>query len=118
MKQYERRIVAATGLILMAAISFYAGRQSAPTIKVKLENARVTVSESLTPPAGRRESYVRPTDQLIIFLDDAHYEAVENGKAQARQRSAGDVVWHARGETAPLLVNKGEAYRNLIVALK
>ncbi|MEJ7616374.1 MAG: hypothetical protein WKF30_05250 [Pyrinomonadaceae bacterium] len=78
----------------------------------------MTVSSSLTPRAGRRESYVRPTDQLIIFLDDAHYEAVENGAAHTRKRSAGDAVWHTQGEVAPLLINKGKAYRNLIVAFK
>jgi hypothetical protein len=119
MKQKYRRVVAMTGVILVAVASFYAGTQkSVPVIKVKLDNARVTVSESLTPGGGQRDSYVRPTDQLIIFLDDAQYEAVENGVAHARQRKAGEVIWHSKGETAPTLLNKGEAYRNLIIALK
>ncbi|MEJ7714083.1 MAG: hypothetical protein WKF84_30610 [Pyrinomonadaceae bacterium] len=78
----------------------------------------MAVSQSLTPKDGRRDSYVRPTDQLIIFLDDAQYEAVENGVARARQRKAGEVIWHSKGENAPTLLNKGEAYRNLVVALK
>ncbi len=119
MKQKHRRVVAVIGMVLVAAASFYAGTQkSVPVIEVKLDNARATVSESLTPDGGRRDSYVRPTDQLIIFLDDAQYEAIENGVARARQRKAGDVIWHSKGETAPTLLNKGEAYRNLIIALK
>lgn len=113
-----RRIIVAVGIGLVATVSFYAGRQSIPKISVKLDNARVTVSESHTPREGRRESYVRLTDQLIVFLDDAQYEAIENGAPRERKRSAGDVVWHAKGEVAPTLLNKGAAYRNLIIALK
>lgn len=119
MNRQVRIFLAAGGLILVSALSFYAGRQSAPSLVVRLDNAKVTVTESLTPAGSRRESYVRPTDQLIIFLDDAQYEAIDAGGEKAsRSRKSGDVVWHSKGETAPLLVNTGKPYRNLIVALK
>ena len=119
MKQSVKRLLLALTLLLVCSVSFFAGRQSAPTLKITLDNARVTVTESLTPARGRREPYVRPTDQLIVFLDDANYESIDSsGTVTARSRKAGDVIWHSKGEAAPLLVNKGKAYRNLIVALK
>ena len=102
-----------------AGFGFYASRQSAPALTVQLDNARVTVTESLTPAGGRRESYTRPTDQIIIFIDAAEYESVDaGGKATPRRRQPGEIVWHAKGEVAPVLLNKGKPYRNLIVALK
>lgn len=119
MKPVLKRLFAAVALLLIVAASFYAGRQSAPTLTVKLDNPRVTVTESLTPSGGRREPYTRETDQLLIFLDDAQYQSIDaTGAVTDRQRKVGDVVWHTKGETAPLLVNKGKAYRNLIIALK
>ena len=114
-----KRLFAALALLLTATLSFYAGRQSTPTLTVKLYNARVTVTESMTPAGGRREPYTRPTDQLIVFLGEAKYESIDaTGKVTRRKRQAGEVVWHTKGEAAPLLVNKGKAYRNLIIALK
>ena len=119
MNQMLKRSLAAIALVLMASLSFYAGRQSAPTLTVKLDNSRVTVTESLTPVGGRREPYTRGTDQVLVFLDDAQYESIDStGKVEHRNRKAGEVVWHTKGEAAPLLVNKGQAYRNLVIALK
>ena len=119
MKRSIRQSFVAPALIALSAASFYAGRQSAPQMSVKLDNARVTVSESVTPKAGRREPYVRPTDQLIIFLDDASYQSIDAaGKVTERRRRAGEVIWHDKGERAPLLVTRGDAYRNLVVAFK
>ena len=110
---------AALVLLVVSALSFYAGRQAAPSLVVKLDNPRVTITESMTPVQGKRESYVRPSDQIIVFLDDAQYEAVDDsGKPTMRNRKSGDVVWHTKGEVAPVLINKGKAYRNLIIALK
>ena len=88
--------------------------------KTLLDNQRVTVTEMTTPAGGRRESYTRPTDQIIVFIDDADYEAVDaSGQKQNRHRVAGEIIWHNKGEAAPLLVNKGKKpYRNLVVALK
>lgn len=119
MNRHIHRPLFALALIILSAASFYAGRQTSPQITVKLDNERVNVSESVTPQGARRETYVRPTDQLIVFLDDAKYQATEpDGKTSIRERKAGDVVWHTKGEKAPLLVNQGATYRNLIIALK
>jgi hypothetical protein len=119
MKKNLRIGFATVVMLLVSALSFYAGRQSAPKMAVKLDNARVTVTESLTPVGGKREPYVRPTDQLLIFLDDAEYEAIDaSGQKTLRTRKSGDIVWHTKGEQAPLLVNTGKAYRNLIVVPK
>jgi hypothetical protein len=119
MKKNIRIGFATVVMLLVSALSFYAGRQSAPTMAVKLDNSRVTVTESVTPVGGKREPYVRQTDQLLVFLDDAEYEAIEaNGEKTLRKRKSGDVIWHTKGEQAPLLVNTGKAYRNLIVVLK
>ena len=115
----SKRLFAAVVLLLTAAMSFYVGRQSAPTMLEKLDNSRVTVTESLTPAGARREPYTRGTDQVLVFLDDARYESVDAaGKVTPRERRSGDIVWHTKGEAAPLLINKGKAYRNLIIALK
>ncbi len=115
----KKSALAVLTLLLTASMSFYAGQQAGPKFTVKLDNARTTVTESLTPAGGRREAYTRPTDQIIVFLDDAQYEAVDaSGTATPRKRKSGDIVWHTKGEAAPVLVNKGKAYRNLIIALK
>ncbi len=119
MKKSIRIGFAAVVMMIVSAASFYAGRQSAPQMTVKLDNSRVTVTESHTPAGGKREPYRRPTDQLLIFLDDAEYEAIDaKGEKTSRRRKSGDIVWHTKGEEAPLLLNTGKAYRNLIVTLK
>ena len=101
------------------AVGYYKGRESVPRLTVKLDNARVTVTESSTPAGARREPYTRPTDQLPVFIDAADYEATDaDGKATVRHRNAGEIVWHSKGEAAPLLVNKGKTYRNMIIAFK
>ncbi|MEP7337611.1 MAG: hypothetical protein ABI977_07680 [Acidobacteriota bacterium] len=102
-----------TGLAIAGKIA------TAPEPKVLLDNPRVTVSEITMSPDARRESYKRPTDQIIVFLDPASYEATDaQGQKQAKQRKSGEIVWHNKGEDAPLLVNKGKSYRNLVIALK
>ena len=102
-----------TGLAMAGKIA------TAPEPKVLLDNPRVTVTEMTMSPEARREGYKRPTDQIIIFLDAADYEAMDvQGRKQVRQRQSGEIVWHNKGEAAPLLVNKGKSYRNLVIALK
>ena len=92
---------------------------TAPEPKVLLDNPRVTVTEMTMSPNARREGYKRPTDQIIVFLDTANYEATDaQGQKQVKQRKSGEIVWHNKGEDAPLLVNKGKSYRNLVIALK
>ncbi len=112
-------VVVLLALPITAGLGFYAGRASAPTMTLKLDNKRVTITESVTPEGGRREPYTRPTDQIIVFIDEAQYEAVDaGGKGTLRRRKPGDFVWHDKGETAPVLINRGKAYRNLVIAIK
>jgi hypothetical protein len=119
MKITCQMLLAVAALLIAAGVGFYAGHASAPTMTVKLDNNRVTVTESLMPAGARREPHTRATDQIIVFIDEAQYEAIDGaGKATSRQRKPGEIIWHAKGETAPLLVNKGKPYRNLIIALK
>lgn len=70
--------------------------------------------------AARRAGYTRPSDQIIVFVDEADYAATDAaGQKQVKHRQAGEIVWHNKGEAAPLLVNQGkQAYRNLVIALK
>ena len=89
--------------------------------KVKLENQRVRVTEVTAVPGSARERGVRQTDQVIVFLDDCRYERTDpaSGEKTVRKRKSGDVIWHSKGEDAPLLVNAGEkAYRTLVIELK
>ena len=88
---------------------------------VKLEKPRVTVTEVTYLPGVPREPYVRPTDQVIIFLDDCAYDRVDpsTGAKQRVTRRSGEVIWHDKGDHAPQLINAGrKAYRTLIIALK
>jgi hypothetical protein len=100
------------------------GRWRTPEGKISskqlLDNQRVNVAEITMPVGARRESYTRPSDQIIVFLDEADYEAIDAaGQKQVRHRQSGEIVWHNKGEAAPLLVNKGKKpYRNLVIALK
>jgi hypothetical protein len=89
--------------------------------KVKLENARVRVTEVVAAAGSARERAVREADQVIVFLDDCRYERTEpaTGEKTVRERKSGDVIWHNKGEEAPLLVNVGTApYRTLVIDLK
>ena len=88
---------------------------------VKLENKRVRVSELTYSPGSPRDRFIRPTDQLIVFLDDSRYERVdsETKEKTIRERKSGDVIWHDKGEDAPRLTNLGKKpYRTLVVELK
>jgi hypothetical protein len=89
--------------------------------KVKLENARVRVMEVTAAPGSARERYIRQADQVIVFLDDCRYERTDSatGAKAVQERKSGDVIWHNKGEDAPLLVNAGSmAYRTLVIELK
>jgi hypothetical protein len=115
-------------LILTAAVSsaltwlalWSAGWAALPTQK-KLETVRVRVSEVTYQPGVSRTRYIRPTDQVIVFLDDCKYERVDSKTSEktVRERKSGDVIWHDRGEDAPQLTNLGtKAYRTLVIELK
>lgn len=88
---------------------------------VKLENARVKVSEVVYQPGVPRNRYIRATDQVIVFLDDCRYERIDSktGEKTVRERKAGETIYHDRGEDAPVLVNAGtRPYRTLLIELK
>lgn len=89
--------------------------------KILLENVRARVSEATYEPGKPRERYIRPTDQIIVFLDDCEYERTDSktGQKTVRKRKAGETIWHDRSEDAPVLKNLGsKAYRTLVIELK
>ena len=52
---------------------------AAPMAKrVVLENQRITASEVVYEPGKPREPYIRPTDQVIVFLDECTYERLDS----------------------------------------
>lgn len=88
---------------------------------VKLENARVRISEVVYAPGVPRERYIRPTDQVIVFLDDCRYERTDSQTREKtiRERKSGEVIFHNKGEDAPVLINQGsKPYRTLVIELK
>lgn len=102
---------------LLAVFSF--GAAELPR-KVTLENAKVRVSEVTYLPGVPRERYIRPTDQIIVFLDDCKYERIDSKTKEktVRQRKSGEVIWHDKGEDAPVLINAGtKPYRTLVIEL-
>lgn len=90
-------------------------------VAVKLENAKVKITEVTYNPGVPRERFIRPTDQVIVFLDDCKYERKDSttGEKTVRTRKAGEVIWHDKGEDAPVLTNLGtKPYRSLSIELK
>jgi hypothetical protein len=88
---------------------------------VKLENDRVKITEVVYEPGKARERYTRPTDQIIVFLDESKYERIDSQTKEKtiRERKSGDVIWHDKGEDAPVLTNLGtKPYRTLLIELK
>ncbi len=87
----------------------------------KLENSRVKVSETVYIPGVPRERSIRPTDQVIVFLDDCKYQRIDSATKEktVRERKSGDVIWHNKGEDAPVLTNLGtKPYRTLTIELR
>ncbi|HZU25860.1 MAG TPA: hypothetical protein VFA04_10075 [Bryobacteraceae bacterium] len=87
----------------------------------RLDNERVRVTEVDYQPGVPRPRYTRPTDQVIVFLDECQYRRTDSatGAEEIRHRKAGDVIFHHKGEDAPVLVNTGaKPYRTLVIELK
>jgi hypothetical protein len=94
---------------------------AAPVQTVVLENDEVRVTERIIAPGGERTPYIRPTDQVIVFLNDTKYERIdaETGETIVRERTGGEVIWHNAGENAPKLVNvHSQPFRSLVIELK
>jgi hypothetical protein len=89
--------------------------------QVKLENAKVRVTEVSYAPGAPRERSIRAHDQVIVFLDDCRYERLDSQTKEKtiRERKSGDVIWHDKGEDAPQLTNLGaKPYRTMVIELK
>ena len=71
-------------------------------------------------PGVPRSRSIRAHDQVIVFLDDCKYQRTDpdTGEKTVRQRKAGDVIWHDKGEVAPVLVNIGsKPYRTMVIEI-
>ncbi|MEX2263968.1 MAG: hypothetical protein WD696_18590 [Bryobacteraceae bacterium] len=118
MKKLLFATAAVSSLLTISAMWCF-GLAALPS-KVTLENKRVKVRETTYPPGVPRERYVRPTDQVIVFLDNCRYQRTDSktGEKTVRERRAGEVIWHDKGEDAPVLVNLGsKPYRTLTIEL-
>lgn len=118
-----KKIVFLTAIVssaLTLAAVYSLGYAALPT-RVLLENARVRVKEVTYMPGVPRDRYIRPTDQIIVFLDDCKYQRTDSktGEKTMRERKSGEILWHDRAEDAPVLTNMGTApYRTLTIELK
>jgi hypothetical protein len=84
------------------------GKAAEADVKDLFDNARVTVHAITMPPGAQRAPRPRPTDELVLFYEEAHYQATDaDGKTTPRNRTPGTVVWHKKGEIAPTLSNPG-----------
>jgi hypothetical protein len=103
-------LAAGRGSVLEALADDKAKAAADPAVKVTFDNPRVTVKEITLVPGGKRLPRVRETDELVLFFAESHYQAIDAaGKKEPRDRAAGAVVWHKKGEQAPTLVNEGKA---------
>lgn len=105
---------------ISAALTALVMQSAVQEKKMKLENPKVRISEIVYQPNQPRTPYIRPTDQVIVFLDDARYERKDSktGAVEMRERKSGDVIWHDKGEDAPQLTAIGKPYRTLLIEWK
>jgi hypothetical protein len=114
-------LTAVVSSLLTLALVYGLGAAPPMTRRTVLENARVEVIERSIPPGEARDAHTRPTDQVIVFLNDVSYDRIDpkTGETISRSRKAGEVIWHSRGEAAPKLVNTGSSpFRSLVISLK
>jgi hypothetical protein len=107
--------------VVSSALTLFFARGASLPATVKLENSRVRVTEVTYPPGVPRDRFIRPTDQVIIFLDDCKYRRTDSqtGEKTVREHKSGDAIWHNKGEDAPVLENlASNAYRTLVIELK
>jgi hypothetical protein len=107
--------------VLSSAVTLFLARAASLPAVVKLENAKVRVTEVTYNPGIPRERYIRPTDQIIVFLDDCKYRRTDSqtGEKTVRERKSGELIWHNKGEDAPVLENlDAKPYRTLVIELR
>ena len=118
MKTILATAVLSSALTLCAVFSF--GFAVLPS-EIKLDNKRVKVTTVTYAPGVPRDRFIRQADQVIVFLDDCKYERKDSqtGEKTIRERKSGDIIWHDKGEDAPVLTNLGaKPYRTLTIELK
>ena len=118
-----KKIVVLSSLLSSALtlLAVFVLGQASVTSRALLENARVRVLEVNYPPGAARARSTRQTDQVIVFLNDCRYERTDSstGEKTVRERKSGDVIWHNRGEDAPVLKNlTSRSYRTLTIEIK
>jgi hypothetical protein len=114
-------VLVAVGSSALTLFAVWALGWAALPAQVKLENAKVRVTEVLYAPGTPRERSIRGHDQVIVFLDDCRYERLDSQTKEKtiRERKSGDVIWHDKGEDAPQLTNLGaKPYRTMVIELK
>jgi hypothetical protein len=108
-------------IVLAGLVLAYAAGRADVSRSAKLENTRVRITQLDYEPGKPREKSIRPADEVIVFLDDSKYERIDpdTGAKEIRQRKSGDVIWHNKGEVAPVLTNLDKkTYRTLVIDLK
>jgi hypothetical protein len=118
-----KKIVVLSSLLSSALtlLAVFVLAQASVASRTLLENARVRVLEVTYPPGAARDRSIRRTDQVIVFLDDCRYERTDSstGEKTVRERKSGDVIWHSRGEDAPVLKNlTSHSYRTLTIEIR
>ncbi len=107
--------------LVSSSLTWVLVRAAAPTQTVKLDNAKVHVSEVIYAPGEPRPRSIRQHDQVIVFMDDCRYERLDSQTKEktVRRRKSGDVIWHDKGEDAPQLTNlDAKPYRTIVIELK
>ena len=106
---------------VLTLLTVWGARGAALPTAVKLENAKVRVTEVTSGVGAVRERGKRASAQVIVFMDDCRYERLDpvTGEKTIRERKSGDVIWHDQGEDAPQLTNAGSRpYRTMVIELK
>jgi hypothetical protein len=114
-------VLVSVGSSALTLLAVWALGWAALPSQVKLENAKVRVTEVMYAPGTPRDRSIRAHDQVIVFLDDCRYERLDSQTKEKtiRERKSGDVIWHDKGEDAPQLTNLGaKAYRTMVIELK
>ncbi|MGH7248253.1 MAG: hypothetical protein ACREH9_09130 [Pseudomonadota bacterium] len=117
----KRIVLTALASSALTAVTIFQLFGAPPAAKIALENAHVKVSEITYPAGAVRPRSIRPANEVIVFLDGCRYERTDpkTGAKTIRQRKSGEVIWHNKGEDAPVLRSlTSNSYREIVVELK